>query len=88
MSLSKDQLRDHLNELHAELIKGLITRLKDDENCTAADRSLAWAMLKDNGISILDLSVTDSVTEGTNPVAKLPFLTGQFEDDDAEIASG
>ena len=69
---ASQNIKHKLQELHRTLIEGLVTILKDPELASAADRKLAWEILKDNGVQLEDLR-TDCVARLEPLVKRMPF---------------
>ena len=68
---NSDDLRQALVELHVDVIKRVGEAINSDK-ATAADRTLAWNILKDNGVMLFDLGFDkDDDSEGL--VDRLPF---------------
>ena len=75
-------IKDQLKKLHESLIMGLIATLEDPERASAADRKLAWEILKDNNVPLEDLR-TECVARLQPLVNRLPFTD---QSDEAEAA--
>lgn len=54
MPMTNDERKELLNQLHDTLIKRLLAKI-DSGEATAADFTLAWKMLQDNGVQMENL---------------------------------
>lgn len=72
-------IKEVLRELHRELLVNLVNLIKSGE-AKAADRAVAWQILKDNRVEMEDLSgvsVNEVITDN------LPFVPEDLEQTEA-----